>query len=111
MIEYLWLLPLSYIALFILYTLIKAINKQTDKLIFCTTCAAYFALLIIGFFLSFPAIIWAFMLGMSISGISEKLDEIITKRKKEFFAQFFILHLVMTIVGLAILIIRYSGGY
>ncbi len=107
MIEYLWILPLGYISFFVIYTLVKSINSFTDRLVFCTTCAAYFTLLVIGLILSFPAIIWAFMLGIYISGIAHTFDEKLEEKKEEFFAQFFILHLLFTIIGLAILIAIY----
>lgn len=102
--QYLIILPLSYIGLFLLFTLIVTIFPKSKIIVFCTTCSAFFSLLLIGFILKFPAIILIFMLGMSITGISVKLSEYLKSKGKNYIMQFFLLQLLMAMIGLLIVI-------
>ena len=102
-IPYLWILPLSYVVLYFLYSYIKTEFPFTEKLIFCPMCSAYFTVLVAGFFLHFPAIIQAFLIGMTVTGIQFKGSEYLRNHGKIFFAQVFILQLILTIIALFII--------
>lgn len=106
--NYLIILPLIYIITFFLFTFLKLIFPNfmhKNNPFFCTVCGAYFSTLIIGFILKFDPIILSFMLGMSMTGIAKKSDEyLFFIKKKNYFAQFFILQLIVTIIGLAVVI-------
>jgi len=109
MLKYLWILPLEYISLFAIFFLLKIYVYpklfQEDNPLGCPVCQAYMTALIIGFFLDFPTKILIFMVGMSVTGISYRLDYF--KVFKE--VPFIILQLLITIIGLVI-ILNIIGG-
>jgi len=109
--QYLFFLPLGYIALFLVYTAIITAMPKSKKIIFCTLCASYFTLLIIGIFLQFSIIILALLLGMTITGIAYKTNEYLVSKGYEGGMQHFALQLGMTIFGLVALYLLMKGGY
>jgi len=101
--NYLIWLPVGYIIFLLALTIIKSLHKSMEKLIFCTTCIAFFLMIPIGFFYDFDPIILSFMIGMSVTGIATKLKE---PMKHEFVSQ-----LVLTIIGLIVVsILLLKGG-
>lgn len=106
MIEYLSLLPILYFSAFVFWTIIKSINPLFNKLVFCTTCASFFSVMILSFFLKFDTKILIFMIGMTVTGITYWLDEII----EEFPAKRFLLQLLLTEIAL-FLVIKFINTY
>ena len=105
---YLLILPILYIIFFVVFTILKKIfpnfmNKENP--FFCTVCASFFSVLILGFLTGFPSIILAFLLGMTTTGISVKSDQyLFFIKKKDYPAQFFIIQLILTMISLLIVI-------
>jgi len=108
-VNYIFILFVSYIVLFIFFSFLKAISKKMDKLIFCSVCFSWATMLIIGLFLGFNLIILAFLLGMSITGLVYKIDEYLNYKNKTFIFQHFVIQLIFTIIGLLI-ISQLKGG-
>lgn len=103
MIKYLYILPIIYFTLFILFTFIKTLFPSSKKIIFCSVCASYFTALIIGFIIPYPPIILAFALGMTITGISYKFLEYLENKNKNFIMDFFIIQTILMFIGLIII--------
>lgn len=105
--KYLWELPIVYIGLFLFFVFVKTLfNKSIiDKILFCNVCASWFTYMIYGFFL-YPLIISAFQIGLSMTGISMYLKEEKDKRKIEMPFDFFILQLMVTLIGISLIIIK-----
>ncbi len=99
---YLWLLPLLYLGAFMVLTVLRLASDRLDKIIFCTTCFSFFAILIIGFIMKFDPIILAFMVGMTVTGASIKL--------KKVFGSEFVSQLIITIFGLLFIVFALKGG-
>lgn len=103
--KYILILPIAYIVLFLIVSVIKHKIPVFDRIIFCPMCSAYFLLLIIGFIFKFPPLILSFMVGMTIVGSAGKLDDYLRSKKKEIFAQSFLIQLFFTLLGLLIIVI------
>ncbi len=102
--SYLYILPLGYLGLFIIFTFLKTISITLDRWIFCTVCFTWATHLVIGFIFLYPAVILTFMLGMTISGIAIKSEIFLQDREKTFPASFFIIQLILTILGLILVV-------
>jgi len=108
MIQYLWILPLAYTVLFLFYTFLKVVDERLDKVIFCSVCAAWFTFLIVGFLLSFEAIVLMFMLGMTATGIAKYGSDYGKDKNIMFLNNFFLMQLTTTFIGLLIIMYKYT---
>lgn len=107
--EYIFSIPLIYIGLWIFFTILKASSQKLEKLIFCSVCFAWATHLILAFIFSYPMEITTFMLGMTITGIAYKIQEKRnvdenTSEIKQFLTNFFVMQLLFTIIGLAVVL-------
>ncbi|MEK6881292.1 MAG: hypothetical protein AABY22_16845 [Nanoarchaeota archaeon] len=103
LINYLWILPLIYLGLYLFFVFLKSYNNLFDKLIFCPVCGAWFFGLILGFIFNYPMEIIIFQIGMSATGIVMHLKEILHAKKQKFIFDFFLYQLIVTILGLLII--------
>ena len=86
------------------FTFLKYRFESLDRLIFCSVCFSWGAVLLIAILLKFiPEIIIAFMLGMTVTGISYRLEEFLKAKKRKFIMRFFLIQLTLTLLGLAII--------
>lgn len=104
LINYFWILPLVYLGFYLFFTFLKASNNYLDKLIFCSVCFSFFSALILGIFLKFNIIILALMMGMSVSGITYKIKEVLEEKNKTFISYHFVIQLCLTLIGLGIIL-------
>lgn len=103
--EYLYILPIGYFMLFILYTIIKILFEPIQKYLFCTVCFAYFTHLLLAFIFNYPIPIIALMMGISLNGVAYNLYDLLKIKKKKFIMDFFIIQTGIMLGGLLILII------
>ena len=106
-INLLWQMPLVYFGLYLFFVFAKTIFSGTfiDKIIFCNICATWFIFMIYGFFV-YPLVISAFQIGLSMTGISMFFNEKLGQKKKRFPFDFFLLQLIVTIIGIGLIILK-----
>ena len=92
-----------YLIVFSFYTFITTLIPKSKKIIFCGVCFTWFSVLILSLFFNFGLVSWAFMLGMSVTGLSELIREY----KPQLFA---VSQFMFTILGLLILMFLESKG-
>jgi len=105
--NYLLLLPILYAVFFVTYALVRTLIPKSRRILFCLVCTSWFSVFIISIFY-FPFVITVFLMGMSFTGISYRLIDYLKNKDKNFVLDFFIIQLLLTILGLAI--IKIYGG-
>lgn len=95
-----WLiiLPILYLVMFLIFTLLKTINSRLDKIIFCSVCFSYAFVLIFIVLLGITPIITTYALGLSIVGLSYRISYKVSEPRSGLL-NFFIVMLFFTIIG------------
>ena len=102
-------LSMFYFLFFWLFSELKARFVFWDKLIFCSVCFVWASVFLLNFYLSMKYqmgfVLIAFLLGLSLTGISYKIDELLEERNRRFIMRFFLIELFFTITGIIFLYI------